>query len=295
MRPEIISNNEPKEFFENCIGALNDAKDTAWIYTFWYRADSSGFFTLLSKKQVELILLNLVYAADISYQLDEVLSLIASSFPNQVIDMFQQRLAYQKQLSSENNGYIRYDAIPFELHKLKAPLSAKGVNCTRQIRGWFDSNYGLFTHRGAYLISRVFPEMGEELDRALLKYCAGSREDILFVIAILRHYHAENFTFPVTLKLISILPRQSDLLDEIVACFYSTGVVHGEFGMSQAYAEKASTVEQWIGQSDQKISEFAISLHQRLLKSSDAERLRAEREILIRKSEYGELEPGEDI
>ena len=91
-----------------------------------------------------------------------------------------------------------------------------------------------------------------------------------------------------TKQLIQALPPSGELLNEVSLALQSTGVVSGEYGMSEAYEKKRLEVLDWLEDPRERVRAFAAKYIAELEAMRDSERRRADESIALRKFEYGE-------
>jgi hypothetical protein len=92
----------------------------------------------------------------------------------------------------------------------------------------------------------------------------------------------------VAKQLIKALPPDSELLNEVSIALQSTGVVSGEYGMSEAYEKKRLEVLEWVQDPHERVRAFATKYIADLESMREFERRRADESIALRKFEYGE-------
>lgn len=148
--------------------------------------------------------------------------------------------------------------------------------------------YGMFIYRGAKLLKNIFPQFHADLEKALVRIAHGNtRDDWLFVMAILRNYEGQPFIHGVCKELVKILPEDDELLGEVRIILQSTGVVHGTHGFAEALARKIREIEYWLSDTNLKIKSFAEKYIQGLQLQIEAENKRADEDIILRKHQYG--------
>ena len=275
------------DFFLPAIEFLTANSDTSWMHDFWYRRESKTVIEALNDAGIDLVLENLSYLDEIDYHVDQTLSLIAQREPLRVLTFFGQRLMLAAK--DEDKRSSAFDAIPYELHKLKEPLSKIPEEAVSVVREWYDGNLGMFIYRGARLLKNIFPDFPEAFEKELLKLInAGGEENYEFVLAVLRNYEGEPFIHGVCKEIIKAVPEGNSLLTNVAMALESTGVVTGEFGFSEAHERKANEVKGWLTDPSEKVQIFAKDYIEGLMKRSAMERRRSEEEIELRKHQYGE-------
>ena len=233
---------------------------------------------------LEAVLENLSLAKSIDYQAEQILTCIAERIPEKVLDFFGKRLTSNEE---ENLG-SGYDAVPFEFHSLRQPLSRIPEQAVDIISGWYDGEYGLFIHRGAKLLSNIFPDFPDQFKNKLLGLVrSANQEKQMIVMAVLRNYEGSPVTHDVCKELVKALDGDSRELNEINVILESTGVVHGEYGFMHAYKLKQEEIRPWLSDDDERVRAFAQRYITRLDAQIDWAKKQADEEIELRKFKYG--------
>jgi hypothetical protein len=203
-----------------------------------------------------------------------------------VLGLLISRLDHEVKATDPNR---EFEAIPFEIYKLHEPLSSIAAEAVDKVRVQFDSDRDLFEFRGARLLRNIFPQSSAEFEAALLKLIRNGEEaDREFVLGILKNYHGEPFVRRLCKEIIRVIDPDSPLRLSVVIAIQTTGMVSGEFGMSEAYARKREELLDWLEDADQQVRQFAEQCITELEKLSASEHRRAEEEIALRKHRYGE-------
>jgi hypothetical protein len=253
----------------------------------WYRREARELFAALDTQGLRLFLDNLAVLPKIEYHAEEVLYLIAERAPEDVLDFFVRRMSHEANKDRETGR--EFDAIPYEFHKLQAPLSKAAQAAIRKVRDYFDSDRYLFEFRGARLLSNIFPESSADFEAELLSMIrSGSESDHEFVLGILRNYRGEEFVRVLCKEIVRAMAADTPLQTHVVIALQTTGVVSGEFGIAEAYDRKRREVLDWLEDPDEKVRNFARRYIEDLEKMSESERIRAEEDIALRKFRYGE-------
>ena len=146
----------------------------------------------------------------------------------------------------------------------------------------------MFIYRGAKLIKNIFPQFHQDLEKALIEVLQkDTRDDILFVIAILRNYEGEPFLHGVCKELVNTIPEDDVFKSEIRIILQNTGVIHGSLGFAEAFERKIGEIEYWLKDPNVKIRSFAEQYIQILKDRIEAENKRIEEDDILRKHQYG--------
>jgi len=272
------------KFFLPAVDALTKLKDTGWVNELWYRKNLTDIIGNLEKAGREIILSGLLVGRVIDYHEEELLIPLAKDNPERVIAFFGERLRYEDETEPEG----RYDAIPFQFHKLHGTLANFPEIAVSTVRSWFDGNEALFQYNGANLLKIIFPDFAEPFEAKLLELVrTGKKQNIKFVLSVLRNYQGESFLHGICREIITTLPKNDDLDRVVLTVLHSTGVVVGEFGFAEAYERKIEEIKPWLNDENEKVRNFAAGYVASLETKTKAERRRAEEDIELRKHTYG--------
>ena len=270
-----------EKLFMPAISKLSEIDDTDWIHSIWYRQEMQELIAELDEANLELILGALEKVEDISFQTEEVLKVVAAKYPKKVVEFFGNRIR-------RNGVTAGYDAIPYDLHGLKEPLSKHPHILIDTVRGWAQHDDSMFRFRGGRLVSIVFPNFSEELKSTLLPLAkSGSKSDAKFVIGILQNYHGEPFLHDVCRELVITNYEDKSIISDVIIVLYSTGVVTGAYGLAEAFARKAQEVKHWLSDGNRSVREFAKSYTEMLMAGEARERKNADESIELRKHRFG--------
>jgi hypothetical protein len=283
--------DELRNLFLQALSLLTELGDASWVSEIWYRNEAKEAVAELSPAQLQLVLKNLRFLPQIDYQAEDVLAVIAEREPAEVVDFLCARVyePNERARAEAEKDRDRYEELPYEFHSLHEPLAANAVMVVQRVFDWYHKDPSLFLYRGAKLLQLVFPEFPEAFQAALLLLLRTKGETELdFVSSVLRAYDGQSFIHPVAKQLIKALPPDSELLNEVSVALQSTGVVSGEYGMSEAYEKKRLEVLDWMEDPNERVRAFAAKYISDLECMRDFEHRRADESIALRKFEYGE-------
>jgi hypothetical protein len=235
------------------------------------------------------------FLSKVDYHAEEILFGIAQYDPKSVLEYLVERLRHDRQdrqRQSKSDGHLdepRYEAIPYQLHKLHEPLAKSADDVVQALRSDFDAeDAGMFTFRGARLVKLIVPAFGPDLEQRLLRLVERAEpEDIGFVLAVLRNYEGSSSIQNVCRAIVETAPERSKVWGEVAAAIETTGVVWGEFGIAQAYERKRDEITPWKEDANPRVRAFAQWLIEGLNRMIEVERKRTEEEITLRKYHYG--------
>ncbi len=270
------------KFFTPILTKFTELKDTRWIFDLWYRTELEIYIGDLNEKEVKAVLDNLVFIRKIDYQAEKILELIAPKEPKAILELFKARLESDCFESS-------FDAIPYDFHELGKALSLFPKIVVDTTRQWFSGNYGEFIYGGARLVSNIFPTFSKALETELMRLLeSDDRQDILYILAILRNYDGEESLHNICKALVDKLPENDELLNSIGIVIESAGVVHGDFGYVEAQEQRKGYLEKWLADPRPKVKKFASELITNLEGFITKQRQKTEEEILLSKHKYGD-------
>jgi len=272
-----------QRLFIPAIEELTRLHESRWVNVLWYRNNCGELLGSLSNDEYDVIFVNLLYLDSIDYHTEDVLKHIAKKSPEKVIEFLGKRIERKSSLGIGS----QYEDIPYEFHELAAPLSLIPEQAVNIVSGWYDGKYGLFIYSGGKILSNIFPDFPKTFEKCLLDLVSTSDKNKLdIVLAILRNYTGEPFLHDVCRQIVTVLPEDSKLLNEIEVILDTTGVVSGEDGFSKAYQRKIQEIDSWLQDEDEKVRKFAKRYINTLTKQIAAENRRAAEEFELRKHLY---------
>ncbi len=279
------------KFFLPAVISLSKIGDASWINELWYRKERVDILRDLEEDGREIILGGLLVAGDIDYHAEELLVPLAQVDPRRIIAFFGERQRYQEAITPGG----RYDAIPYQFHQLHKTLADFPELAVNTVRSWFYENEELFQYRGANLLKIIFPDFAEPFQAKLLELVhTGEKQDIEFVLSVLRNYEGKPFLRGICREIVAALPENDDLLTTIEMVLQTTGVVMGEFGFAEAHERKIEEIKPWLTDENERVRNFSAGYVTSLERQAKSERRRAEEGIELRKHAYGVREENAD-
>jgi hypothetical protein len=260
---------------------LTSKQETRWVRGIWFAPQAKAFFPAIAPEHAKLVLDNLLTIDRIDHQLERLLSLIAETNASLVWDFFKHRVEWKKDVNS------RYEAVPYELHTLRAQLAQDSARAVLSLRQWPQSSDGMFRFTGGRLLHSVFPTFTEPLGNSLSAViAAGGNNDITFVIHVLENYCGEPAMHHVVKEMVALLPEDDERLNHLCICLGNTGVVSGEFGMVDANRNKKAAITAWLEDSDPKIRKFSEAYLRDLEIRIASEQRRADQSRALRRLNF---------
>ncbi len=285
----IVSNFEQskigKDLFVDSIKELTKHKNYWWVNHVWFKGNS--ILGALNKNDWILVLESLIIAPNIDYHLEEILSVVAQNSPKELVSFFYDRMKIQAKKKREE----KYDAIPFDLHKLNEPLSQNAKDVIDEILKWFKKDDWFSYWEGGHFLQVIFPAFHQELEEQLIKLLRSKNKNkAKIVLYILRSYEGETFLHNVCKEFIKQCPKSKKYKQELFVVLSQMGVVSGEYGFVEGYERKKQEIQEWKKDKSKVIKKFAQEYENYLSKRIDYEKKRADEDIEIRKREFeGEL------
>lgn len=287
--------SDAKAIFMRLLRTLAQHDDARWASVAWFSRDFRALVGALNQDELAELLATLASLPELNYQAVEIVNEVAKHDLQAVLDFFVARLVRAKRLAEQRRGESdvdaeeRFEAIPYHLEPLSAVLATAPDALLSTLRAAFDHGEDfVYSYPGARLIAAAFPVFGDPLSGALLKYVGtGSDADTDFVISVLRAYDGAATILDVCKAIVKAAPERSRVWSEVAAAIESTGVVVGEFGLSQAYERKRQEIEPWLHDEDERVRAFAAWIGENLRAQVEQERQRAEQGTALRKYRYG--------
>lgn len=275
----------------SAIDCLDHMGEFGWVDQIAMHGRRSGLLAAFTDDELKRILDALINVPKLDYYGEVLLAGVAPRLPTEVVESLGLRFA--RQATAENNGsgppVRKYQALPDSLKKLAAPLAGHMAFVVDRAFEWSRSDLRLSLFRGARLVAALCPDWHPDLERKLMEYArSGDPNKHIFLLRVLRNYEGQKFIHPVAQELVASLPEENDLEGEIEIALESTGILHGEFGLRDAYQRVKSLMEGWLTDSRTKVVAFAQRMIRHLDNQIAAEQRSVEESIAMRRLAFGE-------
>lgn len=267
---------------------LGGKGDLRWVnaMTMGPHPERSPLLLGLEESEVRELLSFLVSYPRIEYRVEDLIAALAKTWPEAVIDFFGRRLRHER--AEPQTGY---DAVPYQFHSLNTVLAAHVEAILAAARSWFEEDQSLFEYRGARLIKGLCPGFSDRMEELLLeRVTGGDRDEVAFLLSIMRAYDGEVFLHRLCKEIIAVLPAQDKLLNLVGIVLDSMGATIGEFGRVEGFRRRKTEIEPWLQDDRQAVREFAKRHLHGLDQQINAEQRRSEERLALRKLEYGALD-----
>lgn len=270
-----------EKVFVPAVNALNDLRSANWVQNIWRQGDMRTLISHLKPEELSAFLYGIERTHSITYQVEEILKVIAEKNPSAVIEFFGRRL---KAVETSSD----FNAIPHGFQSLHGPLSEHSNLIVETVKSWNRNDATLFRFRGGRFIAQIFPEFGHGIEAELMALAtSGNKLDANFVIGVVCNYYGEPFLHSVCRQLVITHYTDERLMEDVIHVLEKTGVVSGEYGMAEAYASKAKEISYWEDDAEYSVREFAKGYIETLTKQEEFERKRADESIELRKHQFG--------
>ena len=232
---------------------LTERRDTRWVRGVWFLPQLADFLGRFDHEQAQIALANLLHAAKIDYDIERILTIIASRHIGLVWAYFRDRL-----LMDEGADAGDYQAVPYQLHDLPHVLAAAPLAAIRELRIWFKAGDSMFQFTGGRLLHSTFPQCTTELTAAVLEVCkAWTSEDVDFALRALHNYSGEPAIHDVMKAIVRAVAEDDGRLGRVTMLVENTGGVWGEKGLVDALRERKALVKKWLNHEEPKVKGFA--------------------------------------
>jgi len=264
---------------------LSAARDFSWIRTPWVSWLDKSIIADLDEDQASILLEALLPYPHLEGAAEQIVGTIAQKWPARVVDYLGSRQC----LKREGQTPEVYDALPFNVHQLLAPLAAVPGLMLVGARQWYDADSLRFPFDGGRLLASVFPDLADGLEEGLVELIAHKNEDDLaFVLAVLSAFEGGEVVYEHVRSIVAALEVDSALLSKAADVLQESGVVSGAFGFAELHARRKDLLEPWLKDTNETVRAFAAS-HIRQLDLQIAGEVRAaEASVALRKLSYGE-------
>lgn len=269
-----------KKIFVGDIKKQAELKNYHWIRGIWF--GKSLLFDALSVKDYEAVLDSLIFAPDIDYHAEEILSPLAEKYPKELIQFFKERVF--KHLQKQEGE--KYDAIPFSLHIINKRLQKHANVVVPAIIGWFSEKGWLFQWEASHFLHAIFPTFDKALESEMINLVKkGGDKNAKIVTSVLRTYKGEQFLHGVCKEFIKRYHRDK-YMKEMFIVLSQTGVVSGEYGFVEAYKAKRQEIQDWKKDKNKTIRAFIKKYEAYLTTRIAYEQKRADEDVEMRRREF---------
>ncbi len=271
--------------FLPALNYLNAADDYSWVQMPWFSWLGSPIIHALDEDQANIVLDALVSYPNLEDGAEYIAAAIAERWPAIVISFIGKR----QELARTDKAPPRYDAVPFEVYQLRAPLAAAPDVMLNGARTWFNSNPLHFPYDGGRLLASVFPDLSNGFQEQLVALITdGNEQDMEFVLAILSACEGKACIYELVRSIVAKLNLGNPLLLNAQSVLRQSGVVSGEFGFAELHAKRKTLIAEWLTDQSEIVRTFATEEIRDLDRWIAIENRSAEASIAQRKLDYDE-------
>jgi len=251
--------------------------------------DLSGWY----KKNIKLILGELVELKDLSYNSQLLLLSIAKDNFSLAMNVFVERIRKREKMGEERKGLIssiEYDAIPYHFNDKLSGYINQQTETVKIIEDWakkMSSKGSVYNMELAQFFQKIG---GSTYDNVLSKIIKNGKEsDLKTAIKLMWgiNFSSRKFCFEIVKK-----TKNKKIWRDVGGLIFNTGVVHGEYGLADAYKSKAERIKAYKTKGTQeeieRVEKFKIKIIKDLQEAAKRETQRADEEIQLRKLEFEE-------
>ncbi len=273
------------EVFLPALRNLQASGDFSWVQVPWVSWLGSPIVRSLNADQAGVVFEALISYPVLEYDAEHIVAAIAKRWPELVLDFIGRRLELARSASAPEG----YDALPFTVNELQSPLSSVPDTMLASAREWFDADPSHFGFDGARFIAGVFPDLSAGLDERMKALIADANEGTLqFVLEVLSAYEGRACVYELLRMIVAALDRGSRLIGLAHSVLHQSGVIRGEFGGAELYAERMVMIEPWLADANESVRIFAADEIRDLDRWIASETRSAEAEIALRRLNHGE-------
>lgn len=286
-RSELISNDEIGILFEKIFVYFNACENVSWVNHVWFSQKAKSLIRSLSNSNVKLVFENMVYISNLDHRVESILAGISSDHIDKIFSLFERRIEYRKRVDKSYLG--RYEDIPFNFYVLDKVLANHPNEIIKLIKTHYEYNLGVANYGVAGLLKKCFTSFEQQLVDIIFEQLDPSLDDELnAILAIVSSYEGDSSVLPIIRRLLeNDSGFDQDKAYRIGDSLMSTGVVHGEYGMVEAYKQKLESISPWKEDCNPQIAKFACIFYEQVQKNIDQEIKRVEERVAIEKHKYG--------
>lgn len=240
----------------------------------------------LLPETIELLKEKMVELSDIDWRLEELLLAIGKSYGlKAVLDVFMKRI--EKDVDKkEKTGWEsdeRYKAIPYHFNPNLNKFMAEHPDYEKITRGWtakMTTNWSIYNWHVSNFLQKVEKGFDKVLNSLIQK---GDDKNLMKAARAMQSINSVNFD--ICLEIIRRTDNEK-IIKLVEANMYSTGVVSGEYGISEAYKKKAERLKRYLADESERVRRFSKRMIKSFQASAKRERQQADEEKQLRRIEF---------
>jgi len=257
-----------------------------WVNFVWFSSKEDTLMDRLNNESLNLLIENLVFAPQIDYRVEAILEQIASRDIELVFSFIEKRVIHQDVTISHNDE--RYDAVPFSLYSIDKVLANYPEQVLTLIKRNYEFTHGVDPYGIASIFKKcIYPFPPGLTDLVLEIIDPIDEPNINLLLAIVTCYEGHSSILVLVKHFLSDAELSSGQIEQMNNSLLNTGIVTGEYGISEAYNQKIRDIESWLIDENINIVNFAIQYIDLLKKLVDNEIKRTSERISLEKHRYG--------
>lgn len=253
-------------------------------------------FTHISPKIKKYLIEKIVEASDFDWHLQGLALSLCNNDSGCALEILKKRIDFDVKLTKEKRkkkifqaGSLHigreYEPIPYHFNHNFQKSITESKSLPKIIRGWvkkMDIGWSPYNWDLSHLINRIGVSKSDLLMPIIKK---GDKDDLLRVAYAIESINGVDFDLCME---IVRRTKNDRILGKISSVMYSTGVVSGEYGLSQAYEGKAEALKKYLNpeENSKQVIEFVQKMIDDFSKNAIEEKKRADEEIQLRKIEF---------
>lgn len=279
-----INKAKGKVLFIKTIQELSKNNIHWWIQYVWF--DEESIFNYFDELEQDQLIEVLTTCPQIEYHIEEILIPIAKNNPLKVIKFFETRLLIQ---DAKRNLSLKYEAIPYHLHKVGEILKEHSKIVIPEILDWFKRDFWFYSYEASDLLHDIFPSFDEPLE-SFLRTFLDEKDEIgaKIILEVLEKYDGDSSIFPFCQEFVITYKDNENLLNRLMEVLSRTGVVSGEYGSVKALQNTKSLIRKWNKSKSEPLKSFAKDFIDSLNSKITHETKRSDKYVQLMQYLYGE-------
>ncbi|KKT34793.1 MAG: hypothetical protein UW24_C0021G0004 [Parcubacteria group bacterium GW2011_GWA2_44_12] len=241
----------------------------------------------LHPETIEFIKEKMVKIPDIDRSVQDLLLEIGEVYGIEpVLDVFMRRIHKDEEKKEKEGRRItdeRYEVIPYHFNPGLSKFIVEHPEYIKIAGDWVSkmtADWSIYNWHVSHLFQRLEKGFSEIITSLIEK---GGGDNLLKAARAMHSIDGTNFEL-----CIEIIRKTDDkkILSQIDSNMYTTGGVSGEYGLAEAYENKAKMLEKYKTDENDRVKKFADRMSKSFLDSAKRERQRADEEKQLRKIEF---------
>jgi len=240
----------------------------------------------LHPETIEFLQEKMVELSDIDWHVQEFLQTIGECHGlKAVLDVFMKRIEKAEGRKEKIGRSLdeRYEVIPYHFNPNLEKFMVEHLDYERITSSWtakMTANWSIYNWHVSHFLQSVEKGFGKVLTSLIQK---GGDENLMKAARAMQSI--DSVDFDICIEIIRRTDNE-DITRLVGGNMYSTGVVSGEYGIAEAYGEKAEKLKNYLADESERVRIFAKDMINSFLESAKRERQQADEEKQLRKIEF---------